>query len=455
MRSSVVLRFLRCAGECRLVPHQRVRVPPPTEASLLRFGIGLFLGGGASIAGVLLRPDALEKVREILMPVPPEEEVTPEPEPPAPVFSPVSPQELCALSEEEAVKTEMLSFEVANREQLKERVLELTQYLAAMRLSAKAKLEETLSSRLEAMELYNLTKFEEAIQQHSDKRDAMGQQAYDELQAAFKQIEIEEVARVTAEVKAVMEQKYEDERLRLSEIAEKTMIETQGERVPEIMGLAQTLEHVEKVISQDSQFVQRAHVFNSLSAAVLGLEDAILRDSGAEQEFQALSGEAEKADAFTSGVVAKLPRSSVELCMNNTVPTEQSLRHSFWENLDDLATMAFAPPSTGPGGQMLAFFFRKLYILDEEFKPYVPEFSGQPEDSHVQELRENLNVISHVLHQGESAELRDLITYLQESLKGTCHERAMTWTNDIRNALLVRQTLSVVKARVSCLTAVA
>lgn len=366
------------------------------------------------------------------------------------------PTEFRGLTEEEAIAAERAACTSMDREQLQERVVELSQYLAMSRLHARARLEQALQTRLEAADTASLKDLSDALALANAEYDEVAARDLADFEAQLQQQHEEAVASATASAVAEAQRRLDAEGEQLRCLAEASLEEVRGARLKEVISLKSGLEAVEEVLSQDEALVRQAHAYNSLSVAVLGLEDAIIAGRSAEAELEALRSAAGKADAFVAELLARLPVASAELCKRAaSVPTEPLLRHQLASHLDDLADAAFVPPGSGLLGEVLGRLFRWLYILQPQALPLPSPM--QHAASEVSETERNLLALgfaapgSHT--EMDIQRLESAFIHLESSLGGRCRERAATWMAEARAALILRQTLWAVKARVQCLNA--
>ncbi|CAK0878242.1 unnamed protein product [Prorocentrum cordatum] len=203
------------------------------------------------------------------------------------------------------------------------------------------------------------------------------------------------------------------------------------------------------VLAQDSANVERAHAYNGLVVAALGLEDALLAGRDAEPELQALRSAADAADPFAAAMLASLPPGCTrQRREDGTVATESAVQQKLAAELDGLVAAAFVPPGGGLLGELVGQLFRKAYVLDPAAAPLEPS-TPQGERS---EVRSNLEALAGVL--GGRGDLAARLQTLEGSLGGLCRERAASWLSEARDALVLQQTLRAVKARAQCLNSV-
>lgn len=338
------------------------------------------------------------------------------------------PKELRGLSEEEAVVAERAACARLNKEELQARVVELSRYLALSRLHARPRLEQALLTRLEAADAASLRDLGEALARADAAHDEATARELAELEVELQQQHEEAVAAATVAAMAEAERAVAAEDEKLREAAEAAL-----------------------------QQVRQMNAYNSLSVAVLGLEDAITTGRSALPELEALRVAAGKADAYVEQLLVQLPESCAELCKRAAaVPTEPLLRQRLVSQLDDLAAVAFTPPGGGLLGEVLGRVFRWCYVLTPDAVP-LPAPGGAP-----QEVERNLTALScaalscaarETPGEVDALELETALACLEGSLGGRCRERAAAWMAELRSALILRQTLWAVKAHVQYLHA--
>jgi len=357
------------------------------------------------------------------------------------------PQEFRGLDEAQVEAAERERCQGMNREQLEARVVELTRLLAMGRLHAKARVEQALLTHVEAVDAASLQSLGKALTCVCESFDKASEASLAELKAELRQQQEAAVAQATAEAQAEGQKILEAEQEAIMAAAQATIQEASGERLAEVVSLSSGLQSLEKVLAQDEAVVQRSRAFNSLSAALLCLEDAVLANRGAKAELQALRrAAAEVDDAFVTNLLSSMPAAAAQLCHRaSPVPTEPVLRQSLSAKLGDLASAALVPPGRGLLGEVIGKVFSFMYVLDGE-----P--TGVPQDSEVSKNLLALGRARRAAASGSHAQLREALEDLEVTLRGTCQERAgPAWLDEARATLQLRQTLSAVKARVQCL----
>jgi len=368
------------------------------------------------------------------------------------------PKEFRGLSEAEAIASERAACKSMSREQLQARVVELSRYLAKSRIHARPRLEEALQTRLEAADAASLRDLADALARADAAYNEVAARHLADFQAQLQRQHEEAVAAAAASAAAEAQQRLAAEEEELRALAEAALAQEQCARLSEVIAFNEGLKAVEEVLSQDEALVRQAHAYNSLSVAVLGLEDAIIAGRSAETELEALRAAAAKTDVFVVDLLARLPESSAELCKRAAaVPTEPLLRRHLASQLDHLATAAFVPPGSGLLGELLGRAFRWIYVLQPDAAP----LPSQGAAGRVPEAERNLAALSFAagpLGQGANGDtdvqrLESALSVLEGSLGGLCRERAAAWMEEARSALILRQTICAVKARVQCLNA--
>jgi len=356
------------------------------------------------------------------------------------------PEEFHGLDEAQARAAEQERCETLSREQLEARVIELTRLLAMARLHATARVDQALMTQLEAADAASLRSLREALASAEEDYNKAADVEYKALEEELLQKQKQEVDEAIASARAEATAALEAEREKLEASAKEAVMEARAERLPDVISLNSGLKSLEKVLLEDDAVVQRARAYNSLSAALLCLEEAILAGGGAQAELEALSkASTEVNDAFVTDLLSSLPSPAANLCRRAApVPTEPLLRQSLSKQLGDLAAAAFIPPKSGLLGEVVGRVFRRLYIL-----------GGEPvtEDSDAACNLAALGRAQHATAAGSGVQLREAIQNLETTLRGSCRERGLMWLEEARAALELRQTLSAVKARVQCLNA--
>eukprot|EP00435_Cladocopium_sp_Y103_P034527 s128_g8.t3 len=245
-----------------------------------------------------------------------------------------------------------------------------------------------------------------------------------------------------AQAEQEAQEQWELEREQLMQQAEEAKLEAQADRVEEVVAMRKGFDDLEAVLKKDQRemrdeaIMKRAHSYSRLSAAVLSLEEALLRGN-ATKELEALQQAAAEARRLRFG-----KDTGVEL-LARPVPTERihavrqkesGLRHVLSEHLSRWATAALVPPESGLLGELLGRAFRQLYILD-----------GEDES----ETARNLRVLGKA---AKHTNVREALPLLDE-LQGLAAKRVEATTREARQVLHVRQTLQAVKAHVQCLNA--
>eukprot|EP00439_Symbiodinium_sp_Y106_P020838 s6008_g2.t1 len=168
------------------------------------------------------------------------------------------------------------------------------------------------------------------------------------------------------DARADAQEQLEVERQQLLDMAEEAKLEEQTDRLEEVLKLHRGLAKLETTLKKDDEVVKRAQAYNSLSATLLGLEDALLSGRSAQTELRALQRAADEAgDQFVADLVRSIPGNSVKLLSRaQPMPTEPTLQHSLKSKINDFAAAAFFPPSSGRVQKVLGQVFSQLYILD-------------------------------------------------------------------------------------------
>jgi len=322
-----------------------------------------------------------------------------------------------------------------SRKQLEERMVELTRMLASARLHSKARLEQALQTKITQHELQALKALYASLKEAEATFDQAAEAEFQDLKQELRQQQEEAIAAAVEEAEQAAQQQWELERQQLMQQAEEAKLEALADRVEEVVAMRKGFDDLEAVLQKDDAIMKKAHNYSRLSAAVLSLEEALLR-GGAAKELEALQQAATEAgDTFVSGLLQALP---AEL-LTRPVPTESGLRHVLSDQLTNWATAALVPPDSGLLGELFGRAFRQLYILDGEDV-------CMPQES---ETARNLRVIGKA---AKHANVREALPLL-EDLQGLSAQRAKAIALEARQVLQVRQTLQAVKARVQCVNA--
>lgn len=369
------------------------------------------------------------------------------------------PAQLRGLSPEGAEAAELKACENFDREQLEARVVELARSLAAGRLHAKSRLEQALLTRLEQADMASLQDLGNALQRIAEQREQLAMLNLTKLKSELEQAQAVAVAQVQQDAVNEVQQLMDNEVAELETIADEVLTEERSQRLSEVVSLSKGLADVVEVVTQDAVHVQRAQAYNNISMAVLGLEDAIVSGRGAQVELEVLRVVAGQSDGFVDGILQQLPKDCADLCRRKEgVPTEPLLRQQLAARLDELAAAALTPPNSGLLGELVGRALRKLYILDPDALPR-ESIGGMVACSATAEASHNLAVLSRsraavaAPADGGVAGLEVALAHLEGGLGGLCRERAASWLEEARTALLLRQAIRAVKARVQCLSA--
>mmetsp|Transcript_72282 Transcript_72282/g.200512 ORF Transcript_72282/g.200512 Transcript_72282/m.200512 type:complete len:631 (+) Transcript_72282:65-1957(+) len=358
------------------------------------------------------------------------------------------PQEFRGLTEEAAIAAEKAACSAMDVEQLRARVVELSRFLAAARLHAEARIEDTLMTRFEAADAASLKLLEDGLLRLAEERDAAAAKEIVALEEQLQRVHEEEVMAARAEAAREAEEELAIEKERLQAAAELEILEEKGAHCAKVAAMRDGLAKVEEMLKHEAGLVQKVQAHNNLAVAVLSVEDAIVAQNGAHSEFKALRSAAEGADPFSAGVIAHVPE-DINTVM---VPPASTLQQHFAEGVEELMVAAFVPPGSGLLGQAFGRLFRRLYVLDGR-GALEPAAVALEDDEHCLAVKQNLDALARasVSPRGTGA-LSAAVVDLEASLVGPCRELASDWLSETRKALLVHQALLVVKARAHCLT---
>lgn len=368
------------------------------------------------------------------------------------------PEEFRGFTAEAAAAAELEACKGKNREQLAERVVQLTRYLAMSRVHAKARLEDALTTRMEAADAANLQSLEQALARIGKERDQTAAKEFKEFEGSLQQQHEEIVARAKEQAMATCLSALASEEAKLQASADEAVLEQKGARVQEVVSLHEGLVQVEQALHQDEIVVQQVHACSRLCVAVLGLEDAILAGGNARADLDVLWAVASQSDPFVANVWRSLKEGCPGIENTAAVSAEPVLRDSFAGRLDDLVAAAFVPPGGGLIAEIVGRIFRSLYISSASAipskDPLLSWTTSQDQKPQASETWQNLALLSSCPTTAEGPEdLRGVLTCLEGSLKGTCHDRSEAWLQDLRQALLMWQAVRASKARAQCLSA--
>lgn len=322
-----------------------------------------------------------------------------------------------------------------SRKELEQRLVELTRMLASARLHSKARLEQALQTKMTQHELQALKALYTSLKEAEKDFDQAAEVEFQELKQELRKQQEEAIAAAVAQAEQEAQEQWELEREQLMQQAEEAKLEAQADRVEEVVAMRKGFDDLEAVLKKDEAIMKRAHSYSRLSAAVLNLEEALLRGNATKELEAVQQAAAEAGDSFVSGLLKSLP---VDL-LAQPVPTESGLRHVLSEHLSRWATAALVPPDSGLLGELLGRAFRQFYILDGEDV-------CMPQES---ETARNLRVLGKA---AKHTNVREALPLLDE-LQGLAAKRVEATTQEARQVLHVRQTLQAVKAHVQCLNA--
>ncbi|CAE8688896.1 unnamed protein product [Polarella glacialis] len=214
-----------------------------------------------------------------------------------------------------------------------------------------------------------------------------------------------------------------------------------------LSALQSSLAQMQEVMDSGRGPQQRSQASNSLSAALLSLEGALL-EGRALCGTAAFFGEGEGDAGFVQRMLKQLPEET--LGDSRPVPSEPQLRRSFADRLSDWSAAALAPPADGLLGRMAAGVLGRalagLFAL--RVAPAVPQ--AERPDCPSEAARLNLVALALAAELVERGDLHGALTALQK-LTGECRLRAELWMADARRALLLQQTVRAARAKASCL----
>jgi hypothetical protein len=358
------------------------------------------------------------------------------------------PDELRGLTEEAAVAAERAACANMDVEQLRTRVTALSRYLAASRLHARSRLEAALLDQLEAAEEHSLQKLEEGLVALAEERDKSAAETLAALDADLQKLHAESVADAKAKAEAEINAMLDAERTRLQEEIRAAVLAERGLRIHEVLKARVDLHDLEEVLQKDAAvLLGSVQDHGTLALATVSLEEAVASDKSASVEFDTLLATAERVDSFSAHVLQALPSSSKALCCHaGPIPARSLLVQRFTNEIDDLAAAAFVPPGGGLFAQIVGRIFRWCYRFDNEATPPEPVSS---------EMRRNLEVLASAsagAREQNSDDLSLALATVESSLVGELAVRSGPALAEIRSALLVRQALLALKARVHCLS---
>lgn len=362
-----------------------------------------------------------------------------------------SPAELRGLSGADAAAAELASSAEMTEDQLRNRVVELAGWVAAGRLHARGRLEEVLAMQLEVADERSLRSLEEGLKRLSADNDEVAEKDFEEMDASLHSLHNEAVTATRMEASRAAAEVLAASKASMDENTDDLIAAARSQYLEEVVGSAKGFQHVEDVVGSEAARIENFQARVGLSAAVLGLEEAIMAGRKCDKEFQNLQSAAGQADSFVSELFESLPEGCKAICREGDVPTEETIRKRLPSQLRNIATAAFLPPGGGMAAEIMAHLFRGTYFLGCEAN------SAASEDKATTEIQNNLSAISRVFQATESGtvrgELEEALLHLDAALTGRCREAASKCIADTRSALLLRQALWAAKARVWCLTA--
>lgn len=304
--------------------------------------------------------------------------------------------------------------------------------------------------RLEAVESASLDKFDEATLLINSAHTKAVRDMEERLSVSLRQRHDEAVAAASLEAIAVGQRQIEEEKAKLALAAEQEVTTQQGALLPQVVSIRVGSGACERSITRDAALVKHAHAINMLAVSIVNLEDSILAGSSASAELDALRRNAEAADDFAAGVLAKMPERCVDLCKRGVVPTEPLMRQRLLAELHNLHATAFVPERAGLLHHAVArLFFRPLYMLSDG-----PDAGVIPgEDAQAARTRGNLEALGRAKTLVDGGQLQAALDHLEVSLSGSVRVAASSWMSETRDALLLWQVVHAVKARAQCLNA--
>jgi len=358
-----------------------------------------------------------------------------------------SPTELRGLIPADAVAAELAATEDMTEEQLKARVVELSRWLAAGRLHAKARLEGALAAQLEHADEQGLRSLEEGLEQLKEEHYESAESKFEAMGAALHGVQVETVDAAVSKISQESEEGLVSTRSQLLEASDEIITAERAICTDDVVIFAKGLRTVEEQVECEAHRIEHVHACNRLSSAVLALEDAILTGSSCESELRRLESVAAEADVFVAGLLAKLPEGYATICREGAVPSEEAIKKRLPSHLQRIATAAFLPPGGGTAAEIIAQLFGVFYVASCDACP-----GANDEDDAAKETSANLAAISRVLRAKRAGELEVALLNLQTSLTGPCRDAAADWLTKTCSALLLRQALWAIKARVQCVT---
>lgn len=350
----------------------------------------------------------------------------------------------------EAAESEFAATADMSEDELRSRVIELSRCVAAGRLYGKVRLEEVLATNLEAAEACSLEIAEEGLKRLKADLDEQALNYYAELETGLIEQHADTVANRKAEASRDAEERLANEDADMQEVSDTTVAFMKSLHLDEVISFSSGLKCTQEAVDDEQSEVERYYARNGLSQALVILEDSILAGRSCEAELEAVRLAAGKADSFVADMLANLPSGCMTLCQQGAVPTEDAIKKHLPTQLHELASRALLPPGGGLAAELIACFFRNLYVVNSEAHVAV---SG--EDGAAQEVRRSLDAISRLAQAKSPGELEEALLHLEGSLTGSCVEEAKEWLHETRCALLLRQAIWAAKARVQCLTCVA
>lgn len=330
------------------------------------------------------------------------------------------------LAAEDVLADPGLVLEGLSGETLRERYIELAHDLASSRFHGRAEIEVELASRLEAAEAQCFDRLRQRLDVLQKSRAEEEKATILSFAQKLQQRTLDAVAAAKEAAEEAANEAVTAERAAWKSATEDMVLTQRTAR------------------AEEASIVERALAQSHLSDAILAFEQALLAGRDAPAAFEVLRATARDVDGMSARLLAELPEDCVR---EGPVPTEAVLRQHFTAQLRDLVAAAFTPPGGGLLAEIVARLFSSIYILSAP--PLRPELL--PMEEHA-EVAANLQALSRaaVVAPGDfEASLRDL----EASLQGRCREQAGVWFEEAHRALLLRQTLSAVRARAQCLSA--
>jgi hypothetical protein len=355
-----------------------------------------------------------------------------------------------SLSAVEASDAEMAATAEMTEDELRARVIELSRCVASERLYTTARLEEDLAAKMEVVELASIDSLEEGLKRLKVQYDDDESEQCMNLDTQLGDMHREVLVAARIEASKSAEQKLSSDEVEMRKESNDIAVFERSVRLDEVVSFSSGLQQAEEALTSEKDSIEHSSACNSLSQAVLLLEDAILAGRPCLAELESLRLVADQADVFSANLLAQLPDGCIAICRQGSVPSEDAIRQHLPAKLHALSLNAFLPPGGGLAAELLACVFRRLYLINSEAQKVM---SGviDPAD----EVRINLEATSRLLRASRRktpGELEEALRHLEGSLSGYCFEEAKNWLHDTRCALSLRQVIWAVKARVQCLT---